>query len=93
VSTTAPEHPVRFDASVRPLDERIARAAVAWSLDPRQAVDEAADELLVLAQGNRTAVERALARLGARRGRPPHTTSGRASTIMRLTLARGDWAW
>ena len=52
-------------ARTRPsLDERLARAAVSWSLYPVAPLDDAADQLVVLAAGNRTAVERALSRIG-----------------------------
>ncbi|MGH9278802.1 MAG: hypothetical protein ACRD12_11960 [Acidimicrobiales bacterium] len=75
-----------------PLDERIARAAVSWSLDPMTAPDETADRLLALARGNRTAVERALGRIGNRTA-PLTTPSGRAAHVLLLTLARGEWDW
>jgi hypothetical protein len=83
------------------LDERLVRAAVAWSLHPVTAFEEAADELVALAGGNRSAVERALRRVAASRttspGRrspePVNTTGGRAAAVLRLALARGTWAW
>jgi hypothetical protein len=93
MSTTTSEYALRLDASVRRLDERLARAAVAWSLDPHSAVDEAADQLLAMADGNRVAVERALRRVDGGRPTARQTPSGRAGAILRLTLARGDWAW
>jgi hypothetical protein len=87
-------------APARPLDERLVRAAVAWSLHPVTAFEEAADEVVTLAHGNRSAVERAIWRVhrsapAAGRGRPApvHTTRGRATAVLRLALARGDWAW
>ena len=70
----------------RPLDELLARAAVAWTLDPESTADTVADRLVSLAAGNRTAVERALRRVTTRR-------LDRAATTLRLTLARGNWAW
>jgi hypothetical protein len=68
----------------RPLDERIARAAVAWIVADDAPADEVAERLLALAAGNRTAVERALARVSNR---------GHAAEALRLALARGVWAW
>ena len=82
------------------LDDRLVRAAVAWSLHPATALEEEADELVALAHGNRSAVERALGRV---RGSMPtrvrrstdavETTSGRATAVLRLALARGSWSW
>lgn len=74
------------------LDERLAREAVSWSLHPDTAPDEQADRPLNLAAGNRTAVERAISRLG-RRHAPSTTPRGRATHVLMLTLARGDWDW
>lgn len=70
----------------RPLDEVLARAAVALTLDPQTQPDSVVDRLLTLSCGNRTAVERALRRVSSRR-------LGRAATTLRLTLDRGTWAW
>jgi hypothetical protein len=83
------------------LDERLVRAAVTWGLHPVTAFEEAADELVALAAGNRSAVERALRRVAAERagstGRrsaePVDTTVDRAAAVLRLALARGSWAW
>ena len=77
---------------VYPLDERLARAAVSWSLYPVGPLDDAADRLVVLAAGNRTAVERALSRIGNPRA-TLSTPRGRAAHVLRLTLARGCWDW
>lgn len=85
----------------RRLDERLARTAVAWSIDPDMAAEDIADRLVTLAEGNRTALLRALTRIEA----PRHTSvprravgtvttaRGRASAALRLALARGRWAW
>ncbi|MFP5317066.1 MAG: hypothetical protein ACLGI2_02100 [Acidimicrobiia bacterium] len=70
----------------RPLDEVLARAAVSLTLDADSSADSIVDQLLALSCGNRTAVERALRRVSQRR-------LGRAATTLRLTLARGTWAW
>ena len=70
----------------RPLDEVLARAAVSLTLDPDSSSDSAVERLLSLSCGNRTAVERALRRVSRRR-------MGRAETTLRLTLAKGNWAW
>ena len=70
----------------RPLDEVLARAAVSLTLDPHSNADSIVDQLLALSCGNRTAVERALRRVSQRR-------MGRAESTLRLTLARGSWAW
>ena len=80
------------------LDDRLVRAAVAWSLQPRTAVEDAADQLVVLAAGNRSAMERAIGRVRvsmpvSRRSEPGDTTSGRAAAVLRLALARGTWSW
>lgn len=68
----------------RPLDVRLARAAIAWTLEPVPLPDDVADRLVALAGGNRTAVARALCRVAS---------GGRAATALRQTLARGRWAW
>lgn len=68
----------------RPLDERLARAAVAWIVAEDTPADQVAERLLAIAAGNRTAVERALARVSSR---------GHAAEVLRLALARGVWAW
>ncbi|HEX6595463.1 MAG TPA: hypothetical protein VF045_00905 [Acidimicrobiales bacterium] len=70
----------------RPLDEVLARAAVALTLDPHTQPDSIVDRLLALSCGNRTAVERALRRVSERR-------LGRAATSLRLALDQGSWAW
>jgi hypothetical protein len=83
------------------LDERLVRAAVAWSLHPMTAFEEAADELVSLAGGNRSAVERAIRRVrlgrpistGPPTTEPGDTTGDRAAAVLRLALARGSWAW
>ena len=81
------------------LDDRLLRAAVLWSLHPGIAFEEAADQLIVLAGGNRSAVERAIRRVrgsatGSFRTRErAETTSGRAAAVLRLALARGTWSW
>ena len=77
MAVLAPEHP---------LDERLACAAVVWSLDPQLTADDITGRLLHLAAGNRTAVERALRRATVRR-------LDRAATSLRLTLASGTWSW
>ena len=77
MAVLAPEHP---------LDERLACAAVVFSLDPGLTPEEVTQRLVHLAAGNRTAVERALRRVTARR-------LDRAAQSLRLTLARGTWAW
>lgn len=66
------------------IDIRLARAAISWSIHPDGNEDEVADQLVELAGGNRTAVARALVRVPG--GSP-------ADEILRLTLARGHWAW
>lgn len=81
------------------LDHQLARAAVGWSIWADAEVDDVADRLLTLADGNRTALERAL-----RRFRPMDmattaeamrhetgTTAGRAAAALRLALIRGPW--
>lgn len=75
MAITAPEHP---------LDERLARAAVSLGLNAVVAVEDAADRLVTLAGGNRTAVVRALGRVAG---------GGHAAQILRLALARGSWSW
>jgi len=70
----------------RPLDEVLARAAVSLTLDPATDADSAVERLLSLSCGNRSAVERALRRVSRRR-------MARAEATLRLTLARGSWAW
>ncbi len=70
----------------RPLDEVLARAAISWTLDPGATPEDVADRLLSISRGNRTAVERALRRVAARR-------LSRATVSLRLALAHGDWAW
>jgi hypothetical protein len=82
------------------LDDRLVRAAVAWSLHPGMASEEAADRIVVLAGGNRSAVEHAIRRVrasttaGSRRTRDgADTASGRAAAVLRLALARGTWSW
>jgi hypothetical protein len=82
------------------LDDRLVRAAVAWSLHPVSAFEEAADHLVALACGNRSAVERAIRRVGIpaaagyRRSRDRgDTAGGRADALLRLALARGTWSW
>jgi hypothetical protein len=75
VAITAPEHP---------LDERLARAAVSLGLDDVIAVEDAAERLVSLAGGNRTAVVRALGRVAG---------GGHAAQLLRMALARGSWAW
>jgi hypothetical protein len=66
------------------LDRRLARVAVAWSLSPVGDQDDVAGQLVDLAAGNRTAVARALVMVPG--GSP-------AAEVLRLTLARGEWAW
>ena len=78
----------RLAPSPRRLDERLARTAVRSSLESGTITEEAVEGLLVMAGGNRTAVERALGRL-----RIDTPTAGRAAAMLRLTLARGHWAW
>jgi len=85
-------------AGSRRLDERLVRAAVAWSLHPATASEQAADDLVRLAGGNRSALELAIRRVRAaglrERGQAGgDTTSGRAAAVLRLALARGHWAW
>ncbi|MGH9222232.1 MAG: hypothetical protein ACRD2W_00145 [Acidimicrobiales bacterium] len=75
MAITAPEHP---------LDERLARTAVSLGLDAVVAVEDAADRLVALAGGNRTAVVRALGRVAG---------GGHAAQLLRMALARGSWAW
>jgi hypothetical protein len=75
MAITAPEHP---------LDERLARTAVSLGLDSIVAEEVAADRLVTMACGNRTAVVRALARVAV---------GGHAAQLLRLALARGVWAW
>lgn len=70
----------------RPLDEVLARAAVSLTLDPGADPELAVERLLSLSCGNRSAVERALRRVSRRR-------LARAEATLRLTLARGSWAW
>ena len=65
-------------------DVRLARAAISWAIHHDRPQEEAADQLLALAAGNRTAVARALVRVPS--GSP-------ADEVLRLTLARGHWAW
>jgi hypothetical protein len=91
--TPAPAYP-----GARRLDERLVRAALAWSLHPATAFEQAADDLVALAGGNRAALELAIRRV---RGSGRHdwgradvdTTSSRAAAELRLALARGHWAW
>ena len=66
------------------VDIRLARAAVSWAIHHDRPEEEVADHLVALAGGNRTAVARALVRVPS--GSP-------ADEILRLTLARGHWAW
>ena len=66
------------------VDIRLARAAISWSISHDGSEEDVADQLLALAGGNRTAVARALVRVPC--GSP-------ADEILRLTLARGHWAW
>lgn len=66
------------------VDILLARAAISWSIHPDGDEDEVADHLVALAGGSRTAVARALVRVPG--GSP-------ADEILRLTLARGQWAW
>ena len=85
-------------AGSRRLDERLVRAAVAWSLHPATAFEQAADDLVALAGGNRSALELAIRRVRgsgvrSRRAADVDTTSGRAAAVLRLALARGNWAW
>ena len=83
------------------LDERLARSAVVWSLDPEMAADDIALRLVDLADGNRTALLRALMRIEMpHRGRLSRqavgtiaTASGRAAAAVRLALTTGRWAW
>ena len=75
MAITAPEHP---------LDERLARAAVSLGLNDTAVLEDAADRLIALAGGNRTAVVRALGRVAG---------GGHAAQLLRLALARGSWAW
>jgi hypothetical protein len=81
------------------LDVQIARAAVGWSIWSDTDLDQVADQLLALAGGNRTALERALRRFhrGESLADPTpdrlDTTVGRAAAALRLALARGSWAW
>ena len=75
MSITAPEHA---------LDERLARAAVSLGLDTVVVAADAADRLVALSGGNRTAVVRALGRVAG---------GGHAAQLLRLALARGSWAW
>lgn len=83
------------------LDHQLARAAVGWSIWPDADLDDVAGQLVTLASGNRTAIERALSRLHGSRPLPDandttdplQTTAGRAAAALRLALARGDWAW
>lgn len=80
------------------LDHQLARAAVGWSMWADVEVDEVADRLLVLAGGNRTALERALRRF-CQLDRAPveamlgeiETTAGRAAAALRRALAKGPW--
>lgn len=67
-----------------PLDLRLARTAISLTLDHVLDDDGVVDRLVELAGGNRTAVARALRRVSAR---------SRAAAALRLTLARGEWAW
>ena len=92
--------PGTFGAAAPRLDDRLIRAAVAWSLHPATAFEEAADQLVALAGGNRSAVERAIRRVrrsvplrAPRSTEPVDTTSGRAAAVLRLALARGTWSW
>ena len=75
MAITAPEHS---------LDERLARAAVSMGLKEQTAHEDAADRLIAMADGNRTAVVRALGRVAG---------GGHAARLLRLALARGSWAW
>ena len=75
MAIAAPEHP---------LDERLARAAISFGLEPVVPHEDAADRLLALAGGNRTAVVRALGRVAG---------GGHAAQLLRLALTRGNWAW
>jgi len=75
MAITAPEHP---------LDERLARAAISLGLESVVPAEDAADRLVALAGGNRTAVVRALGRVAG---------GGHAARLLRLALARGSWAW
>lgn len=77
----------------RPLDQRLVRAAVSWSLEPTVAVDEAADRLVLLARGNRTAVQRALGRIESHRSPVSVGTAGPAAAVLRRCLVRGHWSW
>ncbi|MFN2505559.1 MAG: hypothetical protein ABR540_15240 [Acidimicrobiales bacterium] len=77
----------------RPFDQRLVRAAVSWSLEPTVAVDEAADRLLLLAAGNRTAVERALGRIESHRPPTSEGAAGPAAAVLRRCLVRGHWSW
>jgi hypothetical protein len=85
-------------AGARRLDERLVRAAVAWSLRPATSFEQAADDLVALAGGNRSALELAIRRVRGSGIRSPEaaevdTTGGRAAAVLRLALARGNWAW
>jgi hypothetical protein len=66
----------------------LARTAVRSSLETGTISEDAVECLLAMAAGNRMAVERALARL-----QTDTPTAGRAAAMLRLTLARGHWAW
>ena len=95
------ERPARHSglAHPQPLDVQLARAALGWSNRSKADLDQVADQLLILAGGNRTALERALRRFqqwplpAVASGGQTETTGGRASAALRLALTRGSWAW
>ncbi len=71
-----------------PLDRRIALRSLALSLRPGFEVNAAAATLATLADGNRTALLRAIARVRGGVGERSGPTADRAAAALRLALAR-----
>lgn len=75
-----------------PLDRRLALRALALALRPGFEATAAADTLAALAADNRTALLRAIARVGGGLGERSGPISDRAAAALRVALARLDGA-
>ncbi len=91
-SSTATRSEIRLPAGGG-LVNRLTLRALALALEGGASPDDAAEALLRIAAGNRSAVQLALRRVHPDVGEPVGTTSAMAATFLRAALARGAWAW
>lgn len=91
-SSTATPPGIRWPAAGG-LVNRLTLRALALALEGSAAPEDAAETLLRIANGNRSAVQLALRRVHPGVGEPAGTTSATAATFLRAALERGAWAW